>query len=139
MQVKIFKGFTEKGKDDKELENEINYWLDEQEGKIKILNTHSSVKFPPSSYNMDYFYMIEYEYAESEDKEDEIFTSYRDTSFCAMDREVMLQERRYREQQEEARLKAEMEELRRREADDRAFAELALKNYTPKQEEILYF
>lgn len=123
MQVKIFKGFTDKDKYNNELEDEINFWLNKQEGKIKILNTHSSMQCDPTSYKIAYFYVVEYE--EIKDRYHEMLLELEEF-------------RCKREQQEEAHLKAEMEELRRREADDKIWKDFISGNYSPKQDKVTF-
>lgn len=119
MQVKIFKGYTD---DVSGLEYDINNWLDRRDSSIKVINTHSSVSFGEKGI-VRYFYIIEYEYREEECG-----------GCCPEDTNIDMQTLQtlqlFQDKQELKRLELQLKQLAE---NDRNAAELALKNYQPKE------
>lgn len=118
MQVKIFKGYTDDALD---LEYTINGWLDRKENAIKIINTHSSISFEERGI-VRYLYIIEYEYKDEDCG-----------GCCPEDTNVDMQRlqtlRVFQNEQELKRLELELKQYAE---NDRNAAELALRNYQPK-------
>lgn len=116
MQVKIFKGYTD---DVSNLEYNINSWLDRRDSLIKVINTHSSASFGERGI-VRYFYIIEYEYRKEKCEE-----------CCSEDEDenIDIQALQFKNEQELKRLELQ---LKQQAENDRAAAELALRNYQPK-------
>ena len=121
MQVKIFKGYTDDASD---LEYDINSWLDRRDSSIKVINTHSSVSFGDRGI-VRYFYIIEYEWKEEEEERGGCCPE--DTN---VDMQMLQTLRLFQDEQELKRLELQ---LKQQTENDRNAAELALRNYQPKE------